>query len=1030
MELVISEIKKVAIFNSLQFHNEMYGYILNYAKNNNKHVDIYSDNKDNLAWSQFYELHFKNFSIIPVKDYNPNNDYEYVFLTTDSDWGFNSNWFFPNVVVINHNYKAYRNPFSIHYINISNFKDSQLDYVIPCYPICNASNKLQNNIIAVVGGHEISIYRNKYNIDLFNRLKFYNDKPIELHFISQSINKEDLQGINPNINIFIHQNISTIEMDNILREASYIILSSSDSIPKREAETSSGAIQLAYNYLCKPIISKYTNKFLKLKGAYEYDEYDKNDCLLDDVDFFYLQKCRDDYINYFPIALDNLKRNLLIPKKIMQTWETKDLTHELQQIVDSWKIYNPDYEYILFDKYDRVKFIEERFSAEILDAYNSIIPGAYKSDLFRYCYLYVYGGIYVDIDTICLGKLNNFLIPNISFIAPIDLNTNEIDGDHNIACGFIASRPKNHIFLKCIDMILENIKSKQIPHSKLAFSGPGILGRAVNIHLGNNEYSSFVNKQGIIKDCLLLKFEPNTEEVKDCNNNLLFQNKNGNPMIDKFYTSEFNKITDYVSWVTTNKIIKDDLSIHSHVALMIYGQFRTYKYNLRQNILALWPFFEDKIIHVFILSDMKNDGNYSLENEQEIKSIFNEFNFIVEFFQYVEHVDVNSNDENTYCYIFNNSVKHRKGIANEFVPNLMYRHHLLNKLTNQYIETYNIHIDIFCYARLFDIQICPLYYKYNVTYENIQNKLKIILKNNKNIIGASDVMFIGSKDGLTYLFNNWKDDKTIKLLHDDIWNNVEANRFLYTMDSALTQLQHTYSLEIQYLSRIYFSNFIFLPIRLDINNPINCLSSVFYSILHDPNRFENNNNKMLIIDLSKDTIMQINSNITDSLNVVTNNELTHIINTISYQLNNTNVSILNGSNYSECILFTRFHHFNDRRIVVYSFNECSNNQDILHNNIRERPIKVCSENIFTYEGKVKYKHFLLSSKLVYINIILTNETHINNFCNWLLEQKFQGLIIYYNYLDYDFLFDNTIQKYVFKMSSIQDNNIGFIKFSS
>jgi hypothetical protein len=131
MELIITEKKKLAIFNGLDFHNEMYGFILNYAKNTNQFVDIYTDNNDIFSWFEFYSLHFKNFSIKPTKEYPSSNNYEYVFLVTDSDWNFKTIWFEPNVVTINHHFKENRNPFSINYINVANFKNSTLDYCIP-----------------------------------------------------------------------------------------------------------------------------------------------------------------------------------------------------------------------------------------------------------------------------------------------------------------------------------------------------------------------------------------------------------------------------------------------------------------------------------------------------------------------------------------------------------------------------------------------------------------------------------------------------------------------------------------------------------------------------------------------------------------------------------------------------------------------------------------------------------------------------------------------------------------------------------
>jgi FkbM family methyltransferase len=243
------------------------------------------------------------------------------------------------------------------------------------------------------------------------------------------------------------------------------------------------------------------------------------------------------------------KPNTIIPKQIIQTWEHKELGQEFQKIVDSWKNNNPTYDYKLIDKEEREQFIKSNFGLDVFNTYNSIVPGANKADLFRYCYLYIKGGVYADIDSLCIGNLDNFLLNDIDFVVPIDFNININEGKHNLACGFIASRPNHPILLDCINTIVYNVQNRVIPYSKLDFTGPGILGRSVNKYLGNEETASFVGKEGTINNIYLLKFEPSTEYVKDLNDNILFQNKNGNNKIIELYNTECAKLTNYVSWV-------------------------------------------------------------------------------------------------------------------------------------------------------------------------------------------------------------------------------------------------------------------------------------------------------------------------------------------------------------------------------------------------------------------------------------------------------------------------------------------------
>ena len=248
-----------------------------------------------------------------------------------------------------------------------------------------------------------------------------------------------------------------------------------------------------------------------------------------------------------------------IPSKIFQTWETRDIETEFQQIINKWKENNPNYEYIFHDAEQRVQFIQDNFKENVLNAYKKIIPGAYKCDLWRYCVLYIYGGFYADIDTLCMGKLNNLTNKNIEFIVPIDLNINPREGEHNLACGFIGSVPKSPILLDAIDRIVFNVENNIIPTSKLDFSGPGLLGRAVNKFLNLDETSSFKGKEGIRNNINFLEFDPNTEYMKDVYaDSTILQNKNKNSDIIRLYNNECNKIKNYTCWLSNN-IINTDL---------------------------------------------------------------------------------------------------------------------------------------------------------------------------------------------------------------------------------------------------------------------------------------------------------------------------------------------------------------------------------------------------------------------------------------------------------------------------------------
>lgn len=140
-------------------------------------------------------------------------------------------------------------------------------------------------------------------------------------------------------------------------------------------------------------------------------------CLIIDI----LRSNRSNYYNYIDSKkiLERKREKKIeyhieetqgIPKKIIQTYKKKDLipTNIIKNITDK----NLDWEYNFYDDEECVNFLYEEFGKEYVDKFYSFKKGAHKSDLFRICWLYVNGGVYIDIDTEIIIKLDD-IIDNI-----------------------------------------------------------------------------------------------------------------------------------------------------------------------------------------------------------------------------------------------------------------------------------------------------------------------------------------------------------------------------------------------------------------------------------------------------------------------------------------------------------------------------------------------------------------------------------------------------------------------------------------
>jgi mannosyltransferase OCH1-like enzyme len=162
--------------------------------------------------------------------------------------------------------------------------------------------------------------------------------------------------------------------------------------------------------------------------------------------------------------------NSIIPLKIFQTWHTKKLPVRMAQSVNSIKANNPRFQHYLFDDNDCREFIKENFLPNVLEAFDSLIPGAYKADLWRYCVLYKEGGIYLDIK---YRSHNKFKFINLT-----EKEHFVLDADNNgIYNALMVCMPRNEILLKAINQIVTNVKNRYYGLNCLSPTGPKLLSQ-------------------------------------------------------------------------------------------------------------------------------------------------------------------------------------------------------------------------------------------------------------------------------------------------------------------------------------------------------------------------------------------------------------------------------------------------------------------------------------------------------------------------------------------------------------------------
>jgi mannosyltransferase OCH1-like enzyme len=161
-----------------------------------------------------------------------------------------------------------------------------------------------------------------------------------------------------------------------------------------------------------------------------------------------------------------------IPLDIYQTWHTKDLQPKMAECVEKLKMANPEFQHHLFDEIECREFINSNFDDSVIEAYDSIIPKAYKADLWRYCVLYIKGGVYLDIK---YYNVDGFKLIELTdreyFVRDVD------ESGRGIYNAFMICKPGNSVLKQCIDAIVENTRSDFYGESALAPTGPILMKR-------------------------------------------------------------------------------------------------------------------------------------------------------------------------------------------------------------------------------------------------------------------------------------------------------------------------------------------------------------------------------------------------------------------------------------------------------------------------------------------------------------------------------------------------------------------------
>lgn len=175
---------------------------------------------------------------------------------------------------------------------------------------------------------------------------------------------------------------------------------------------------------------------------------------------------------------------------IIQTYYSTSVPVGIAKCTEKLLKNNPGYRYRFFDDIESRQFIRDNFDSDVLEAYDILLPGAFKSDVFRLCALYVLGGVYIDMSTVSLASIDSVIaaLPNGGAGVEVISTVDRPNPRFMVHQAFIACKsPKNPAIKYILDGIVDNCLNRRMGDCMLDVTGPSAFGKLLNEYNGEEK---------------------------------------------------------------------------------------------------------------------------------------------------------------------------------------------------------------------------------------------------------------------------------------------------------------------------------------------------------------------------------------------------------------------------------------------------------------------------------------------------------------------------------------------------------------
>uniref|UniRef100_A0A6C0EU80 Uncharacterized protein n=1 Tax=viral metagenome TaxID=1070528 RepID=A0A6C0EU80_9ZZZZ len=268
---------------------------------------------------------------------------------------------------------------------------------------------------------------------------------------------------------------------------------------------------------------EFKNGFTSNMKNAEYNISNINNKINNKIPYYYIE------ITSFIKKKEEIIDTQIIPRILIQTYKNNYLHPCVYNNIMHILSKNPSYDYYFINDHDAIKLIEDNFDSNVLNAFKKLKVGSAKGHFIRYIALYIYGGVYLDLDATINMDLNDFIQKNGDYYFLYE-NFRSI-----ITNWFIAITPKHIIMKKIIEEMVKRINNN-IENNILLITGPNMMTCVIYNHLTNNDMMPEIELN--IKHCDFLNFiDENNNSLHHFIDSINIQKNN----LMKFHFPGYNK---------------------------------------------------------------------------------------------------------------------------------------------------------------------------------------------------------------------------------------------------------------------------------------------------------------------------------------------------------------------------------------------------------------------------------------------------------------------------------------------------------